>query len=125
MAFAALLAAVALATGAPVAPGDPSGDYVFEGSCPTIAPPYRGTLTIRREGAFHLLSFAIDGTTLSGRGLMTGRRMAVEFRASNGGGGLMQMRRRGRTWRGSWAFFNQQEICRESWTPAPHIGDSY
>jgi hypothetical protein len=119
MAVAALLAAAALATGAPAAARDASGDYVFEGSCPTIAPPYRGRLTVRREGAFHLLSFAIDGTTLTGRGLVTGRRMAVEFRASNGGGGLMQMRRRGRTWRGSWAFFGQQEVCRESWTPAP------
>jgi len=118
MIWSAALAAFALVTSAPAASRDPSGDYIFEGTCPTIAPPYRGRLTIRRDGAFHALTFTINGGTLTGRGLMTGRRMAVEFRDSSGGGGLMQMRRRGRIWRGAWAFFGFNEVCTESWTPA-------
>ena len=119
MAFAALLATLALATSAPAASRDPSGDYVFHGSCPTVAPPYRGRLTIRREGIFHVMTWTIGGGTLVGRGLMDGRRMAVEFRdTGSGDGGLMEMRRRGRHWRGVWAYRGFSEVCVETWTPA-------
>lgn len=120
MPLAAMLAAFALATSAPAPPYDPSGDYAFEGSCPTIVAGYRGRLTIRRDGMFYALTWTIGEGRLSGRGLMTGRRMAVEFwdTAGTGGRGLMAMTRRGRHWRGGWAYFGYQETCTETWTPA-------
>jgi hypothetical protein len=119
MSLSAAFAALALAATAPAAPREIGGDYIFEGSCPTVAPAYRGRLTIRREGIFHTMTWTIGAGTLVGRGLMSGRRMAVEFRdVASGDGGLMEMRRRGRHWRGVWAYRGYGEVCTETWTPA-------
>ena len=109
---------LALAAAAmPAAAADLSGDYVAEGSCPTADSAYRGTLTIRSEGLFHVLSWQIGTDTVVGRGMENDGRMVIEFRFASGEGGLMEMSRTGRSWRGTWAVYGTDTLCSETWRP--------
>jgi hypothetical protein len=114
----ALLASLALAASQPAPAADPSGIYVFEGSCPTLNAGYRGQLEIRGAGMFYVLTWQIDGETLAGTGFLSDRHMAVQFnRATGTEGGMMEMTRNGRRWHGAWAYYGSSERCSETWTP--------
>lgn len=109
----ALAAAASAATAA-----DLSGDYIAEGSCPTPNSAYRGTLRIQSSNAlFHTLSWQIGNDTVVGRGMEHDGRMVIEFRFASGEGGLMEMRRAGRSWRGTWAVYGTDTLCSETWRP--------
>ncbi len=109
-------ALVLAAAAHPAAAADLSGDYVAEGSCPTPDSAYRGSLRIRSDGLFHTLSWQIGNDTVVGRGMEHEGRMVIEFRFASGEGGLMEMSRVGRSWRGSWAIYGTNLLCSETWS---------
>ncbi len=115
----AITAALVAATVAiPAHAANLTGEYVIEGSCPAPNSAYRGTLSIQSQpnGLFHTLTWRVGSDTVVGRGMETEGRMAIEFRFANGVSGLMEVRRDGAHWRGTWATYGSDQLCTEVWT---------
>ncbi len=90
------------------------GTWSFRGNCPVSHVRYHGRLTISGEGPIYSFTWTDGATELPGHGLRAGNGLSARF-GDDESGGLMHMRRQGRGWRGSWAYYGRREICTESW----------
>ena len=113
----ALLFAAALSV--PPPPDPFIGNYAIEGRCLSPDSAYSGTLSVRRNGLFHALTWQFaDGGAVVGTGMARGAEMYIHFSLAGGEAGLMHVTRSNSGWHGEWAFFGTNQICTERWTPA-------
>jgi hypothetical protein len=91
-----------------------TGSWSFRGSCPASHVRYHGRLTVSGEGPTYDLVWTDGVADLRGRGLRNRTHLSVVF-GDDASGGLMHMRRQGRGWRGTWAYYGRRDTCTERW----------
>jgi hypothetical protein len=110
-----LMAVAFLALGAPLAhAGDPSGDYVVDGTNPGSGSTYTGTVKVEKTGETYRVIWVVGGTRYVGTGIGNKDFISVSYRSGNETG-LALYGEKDDGWIGIWTYAGGTKVGAERW----------